>query len=128
MIRPFVLVVVLDLVLDRVSWFLGRGRGGQRARARIASWSQCMKKRNGAFHEPCGSGRKCAHVPQEGSQSRLESATASRWRPSALLALCLLTLRATAQDSSASAARLSRDYFKNGDETLRAFESVSRAT
>jgi len=39
-----------------------------------------------------------------------------------------LTQTAPAQDSSASAARLSRDYFKNGDQTLRAFEPVSRAT
>jgi serine protease Do len=35
---------------------------------------------------------------------------------------------ASAQDFSARAARLSRDYFKNGSETLLAFEPISRAT
>src|SRR6266567_6282376 len=77
---------------------------------------------------PGGSGCERAHAPDEGSQSRLTSAAASQWRQAAFLALCLLTQTAPAQDSSASAARLSRDYFKNGDETLRAFESISRAT
>jgi len=35
---------------------------------------------------------------------------------------------ASAQDFSARATRLSRDYFKNGSETLLAFEPISRAT
>ncbi len=35
---------------------------------------------------------------------------------------------ASAQEFSARAARLSRDYFKNGSETLLAFEPISRAT
>jgi serine protease Do len=35
---------------------------------------------------------------------------------------------ASAQDFSARAERLSRDYFKNGSETLLAFEPISRAT
>src|SRR6266487_5032851 len=35
---------------------------------------------------------------------------------------------ASAQDFSARAARLSRDYFKNGGETLLAFEPISRVT
>src|SRR5256886_3891669 len=37
--RPFVLVLVLELVLDRPTWFRGRGRG--RERERLGSWSQC---------------------------------------------------------------------------------------
>ena len=36
--------------------------------------------------------------------------------------------RASAQEFSARAARLPRDYFKNGGETLLAFEPISRAT
>src|SRR5437879_1607714 len=36
--RPFVLVLVLELVLDRPTWFRGRGRG--RERERLGSWSQ----------------------------------------------------------------------------------------
>ena len=35
---------------------------------------------------------------------------------------------ASAQDFPARAERLSRDYFKNGDQTLLAFEPISRAT
>src|SRR5947209_2707525 len=34
----------------------------------------------------------------------------------------------SAQDFPARAERLSRDYFKNGSETLLAFEPISRAT
>src|SRR5439155_4508919 len=37
--RPFVLVLVIELVLDRPTWFRGRGRG--RERERLGSWSQC---------------------------------------------------------------------------------------
>src|SRR6266704_1850194 len=40
----------------------------------------------------------------------------------------LLIQCASAQEFSARAARLSRDYFKNGSETLLAFEPISRAT
>ena len=40
--RPFVLVVVLVLVLDRVVWLRG---GGRRARGRSGSWSQCAVKK-----------------------------------------------------------------------------------
>ena len=36
--------------------------------------------------------------------------------------------RASAQDFLARATRLSRDYFKNGSQTLLAFEPISRAT
>src|SRR6266487_6036908 len=39
----------------------------------------------------------------------------------------LLIQCASAQEFSARAARLSRDYFKNGSETLLAFEPISRA-
>src|SRR2546430_16532612 len=35
---------------------------------------------------------------------------------------------ASAQDSADFFTRLSRDYFKNGEETLLAFEPISRAT
>ncbi len=45
---------------------------------------------------------------------------------SLLLVLCFCTQRLPAQDLPAS-ARLAREHFKNGDETLRAFASVSRA-
>src|SRR5439155_211673 len=37
--RPFVLVLVRELVLDRPTWFRGRGR--ERERERLGSWSQC---------------------------------------------------------------------------------------
>src|SRR5256886_17590495 len=37
MTGPFVLVLVLELVLDRPIWFRGRGR----ARERLGSWYQC---------------------------------------------------------------------------------------
>src|SRR6266513_830983 len=49
--RRFVLVVVLVLVIDWLARLRGRGR------ARVGSWSQCMrKKRKGALHEPPGEG------------------------------------------------------------------------
>jgi serine protease Do len=44
-----------------------------------------------------------------------------------LLVLILCDQMAPAQDSPSGSVRLSRDYFKNGDATLRAFEPVSRA-
>jgi serine protease Do len=45
-----------------------------------------------------------------------------------LLAFILWDQMAPAQDSPIGGARLSRDYFKSGDATLRAFQPVSTAT
>src|SRR5438552_17398531 len=54
-----------------------------------------------------------------------------RFLPALFLAFSCWTHPALAQDplssSASSSARLSRAYFKNGDETLRAFGSISRA-
>src|SRR5207244_6198323 len=44
------------------------------------------------------------------------------------LALAVWTQLAPCQDAFAAEVRLSRDYFKNGDETLSAFAPVSKAT
>src|SRR5438874_12265284 len=47
---------------------------------------------------------------------------------SLLLRLNFFEPLAPAQEFSSPGARLSRDYFKNGEQTLLAFESISRAT
>jgi len=50
------------------------------------------------------------------------------WRFVIWVSSLVIQCASTAQEFSASATRLPRDYFKNGDQTLLAFEPISRAT
>src|SRR2546426_340563 len=77
------------------------------------------------------------HSPAESGGAPPHSKTLARWLrhwqfvigTSLVIWVSLFVIQyASAQEFPARAARLPRDYFKNGSETLLAFEPISRAT